>query len=242
MEKRAVGFSELSWPPLTRGTLIKRYKRFLADVRLPGGEIVTAHCANSGRMEACSEPGRPVFLSFHDNPKRKLKYTWEIIDMPDSLVGVNTMVPNRLVKQSIEAGLVPELSGYRRVLSEVDTGNGSRLDIVLEGRRGERCYVEVKNSTLVKGGVALFPDAVTIRGRKHLVELARLVAEGSRGVIFFLVQRMDARHFSPADHIDPEYGAELRRAVGAGVEAIAYDVEIDLDCIALRDRLPVILP
>ncbi len=228
----------LAWPKLFRGILVKRYKRFLADVQLDNGGLVTAHCPNSGTMRACSEPGRPVYLSFHDNPKRKLKYTWEIIHMPDSLVGVNTLVPNRLVKQSIEDGLVKELKGYDRVRAEVKTSEGSRLDLLLESSAGSKCYVEIKNSTLVEDGVARFPDAVTARGRKHLRELQRLVSEGNRGVMFFLVQRMDAESFSPADHIDPAYGEELRRAHGSGVEILVYDVQIDLTAICINHKIP----
>ena len=224
----------LAWPTLFRGTLVKRYKRFLADVELDNGSQVTAHCPNSGTMRACSESGRPVYLSFHDNPKRKLKYTWEIIHMPDSLVGVNTLVPNRLVKQSIENGLVKELTGYDRVRAEVKTSEHSRLDLVLEKDGSPSCFVEVKNCTLVEGGVARFPDAVTTRGRKHLLELQRLVSEDRRGVMFYLVQRMDADSFRPADDIDSAYGEELRKAHQNGVEILVYDVSIDLDAIRLR--------
>jgi len=231
----------LAWPELFRGTLVKRYKRFLADVELDNGGLVTAHCPNSGTMRACSQPGQPVFLSFHDNPKRKLKYTWEIIHMPDSLVGVNTLVPNRLVKHSVEEGLVPELIGYDRVRAEVKTSDGSRLDLVLEKDGRRNCFVEVKNCTLVEGSNARFPDAVTARGRKHLMELQRLVAEGNRSVMFFLVQRMDADRFSPADDIDPAYGKELRRAHQNGVEILVYDVSIDLAAIRLNQPIPYIL-
>ena len=228
----------LPWPKLYRGTLLKRYKRFLADVQLDNGSPVTAHCPNSGTMRACSAPGQPVYLSFHDNPKRKLKYTWELIRMPDSLVGVNTLVPNRLVKQSIENGLVKELAGYERVRAEVKVSDGSRLDLVLEKEGDSSCFVEVKNCTLVEGCVARFPDAVTARGRRHLIELQRLVAEGYRGVMFFLVQRMDADSFMPADDIDPAYGDELRKAHQNGVEILVYDVSIDLDAIRLNRGLP----
>lgn len=228
----------LPWPELFSGTLIKRYKRFLADVRLDDGSLVTAHCANSGTMKACSQPGRRVYLSYHHNPKRKLKYTWQIIDMPDSLVGVNTMVPNRLVKQSIQDGLVRELNGYDRVIAEVKTNEGSRLDFMLEKKNGVNCFVEVKNCTLVEDRVARFPDAVTTRGRKHLVELQRLATEGNRSVMFFLVQRMDADTFRPADHIDPSYGQELRKAHHNGVEILVYDVSIDLRAIRLNRNIP----
>lgn len=231
----------IDWPKLIPGTLVKRYKRFLADVKLENGELVTAHCPNSGRMKACSEPGRPVYLSFHDNPNRKLRYTWEIIDMPDSLVGVNTMIPNKLVKKSIEDGLVDEFKGYERVISEVKVGYGSRLDLLLEKRVGEKCFVEVKNCTLVEDGAARFPDAVTARGRKHLLDLRRLATEGNRCAVFFLIQRMDAEEFRPADDIDPRYGVELRRARMSGVEILAYDVTIDMSRIVLNVHLPIVI-
>ncbi len=231
----------LPWPPLIPGTLIRRYKRFLADVRLDDGTEVTAHCPNSGKMTACCEPGRPVWISRHDNPRRKLKYTWELIEMPDSLVGVNTNVPNRLVADAIAAGAAPELSGYETVRREVKVGEHSRIDIRLDGPERPPCFVEVKNCTLVENGVAAFPDAVTVRGLKHLHELRILAATGARSVIFFLIQRMDANRFRPADEVDPAYGAGLREVLENGVEALAYDVHIDLSGIRLRRRLSVSL-
>jgi sugar fermentation stimulation protein A len=227
----------IEWPALIPGTLIKRYKRFLADVQLNDGSVVTAHCPNSGTMKACAEPGRPVYLSYHDNPKRKLKYTWEMIDMPDSLVGVNTLIPNKLVKKSIEDGLVNELKYYDQVLSEVKVSQGSRLDLMLRKRNGESCFVEVKNCTLVEDKTAYFPDAVTARGRKHLLELQRLASEGNRCAMFYLIQRMDAAQFKPADHIDPAYGKELRNAYKHGVEILVYDVTIDLEKIRLNRKI-----
>jgi len=230
----------LFWPELTPGTLIKRYKRFLADVRLSSGDLVTAHCANSGTMKECSEPGRPVYLSFHNNPKRKLKYTWEMIKMSTSLVGVNTLVPNRLVKKSIEDGLVEQLKGYENVKAEVKVSDKSRLDLMLTKADRKKCFVEIKNCTLVKEEIAYFPDAVTTRGRKHLVELQRLAKEGNRSIIFFLVQRMDAKAFTPADNIDPAYGKELRKTKRNGVEVIVYDVIIDLEKIVLGKKIPQI--
>lgn len=229
----------LPWPPLIPGTLIRRYKRFLADVRLTDGTVVTAHCPNSGKMTACCEPGRPVWISRRDNPRRKLKYTWELIEMSDSMVGVNTAVPNRLVADSIAAGAIPELAGYDAVRREVKVGERSRIDIRADGPKRRLCFVEVKNCTLVEGGVAAFPDAVTVRGLKHLHELRTLAADGSRALIFFLIQRMDARVFRPADEVDPAYGAGLREVLADGVEALAYDVRVDLRCIRLRGRLPV---
>ena len=228
----------LKWPPLVPGTLIKRYKRFLADVKLKDGSIVTAHCPNTGSMTGCSQTGRPVYLSSHDNPRRKLKYTWELIQMPDSLVGVNTLVPNRLVYESIKAGVVPELTGYDVIDREVKINDHTRLDFVLTDHSGQRCYGEIKNCTLVNDGVAAFPDALTARGLKHLTELEALVDSGHRCTIFYFIQRMDARVFMPADQIDPEYGKGLRRAVGRGVEVLAYDVCIDLEGIRLNRRIP----
>ncbi len=227
----------LKWPPLVRGTLIKRYKRFMTDVKLRNGHVVTAHCPNSGSMLESSEPGRPVYLSRHNNPKRRLKYTWEMIEMPASLVGVNTMVPNRLVKASIEAGKVPGLTDFESVRPEVKYGENSRIDLLLE-KGGSRCFVEIKNCTLVNDGVALFPDAVTSRGLKHLKELQNQVRLGDRSVMFYLVQRMDAALFRPADHIDPAYGRELRKAVKNGVEIMVYDVFLDTEGIRLNKTLP----
>lgn len=227
----------LEWPKLTAGTLIRRYKRFLADVRLRNGRLVTAHCPNSGSMLECSEPGRPVYLSRHNAPQRRTGYTWELIDMPTSLVGVNTMLPNRLALASVAAHRVSELLGYERIRAEVRYGQNSRVDLLLE-KGTRRCFVEVKNCTLVKNSVACFPDAVTSRGLKHLVELQQQVHSGHRGVMFFLVQRMDARVFRPADHIDPTYGQELRKAVRNGVEILVYDVALDLRGIELRAPLP----
>lgn len=227
---------DLTWPELLRGILVKRYQRFKADVKLRNGHIVTAHCPNTGSMKACSEPGRPVYISRHHRKERKLKYTWEMIDMPASRVGVNTSVPNRLVKAAIQHGKVPQLNGYQRIRSEVGYGNGSRIDLLLETDH-RRCYVEVKNCTLVENGIAAFPDAVTTRGLKHLHELQQEVVRGNRAVMFFLVQRMDAVQFTPADHIDPAYGRELRIARKNGVEILSYDVLLDNTGIGLNRRI-----
>ncbi len=231
----------LDWPDLIRGRLIRRYKRFLADVQLDDGKQVTAHCPNSGRMTACNQPGQPVFLSLHDKPHRKLKYTWELIQMPTSLVGVNTLVPNRLTAKAFGLGRVPGFEDYDAVQGEVSVDSHSRLDLKLAGAGQPDCYVEVKNCTLVASGAALFPDAPTPRGRKHLQTLAELKRKGQRALMFFLIQRSDADYFSPADAVDPEYGAMLRDVVEAGVEILAYDVEIDLGGIGLRRPLPCVL-
>ena len=240
-ERELPGNILMPWPELIPGVLERRYKRFLADVTLGTGETVTAHCPNSGRMTGCSLPGRPVYISPQNSPKRKLRYTWEIIDMPCSLVGINTQVPNRLVFQAAQAGIIPELSGYDTLRREVRAGDHTRFDLALYGEGGKTCFVEIKNTTLVENDAACFPDAVTTRGKNHLVELRKLVGAGNRAVMFFLVQRMDAARFMPADPIDPAYGKELRKAADAGVELVAYDVHIDLAAIRLRRRLPVIL-
>jgi sugar fermentation stimulation protein A len=225
-------------PPLMPGILVKRYNRFLADITLTNGRTITAHCPNSGSMRACCEPGRPVYVSFHDHPKRKLKYTWELIEMPASIVGINTLIPNRLVATSVQAGLVPGLTGYDGISREVKISEKTRLDLLLTKGKQNRCYVEIKNCTLVEDGVAYFPDAVTSRGLKHLLELESLVSKGFRSAIFFVIQRMDATSFHPADNIDPAYGNELRRALEHGVEILIYDTQIDLEAICLNREIP----
>jgi len=224
--------------PLYSGVLIRRYKRFLADVELESGETVTAHCPNSGSMKGCAVPGNRVLLSLSSNPKRKLAYTWELVRADGLWVGINTSLPNRLTSEGIELGTVEELAGYDTIRPEVRYGKDSRIDLLLSGPVG-LCYVEVKNVTLVNGNVARFPDAVTLRGQKHLQELMREVREGNRGVIFFVVQRADAEVLAPADSIDPEYGRLLRLAVENGVEALAYQAHVDPEEIHLTRSLPV---
>lgn len=231
----------LRFPPLIMGKLKKRYKRFLADVRLENGERVTAHCANSGRMTECSEPGRRVWISREDAPGRKLKYTWQLIEMPESMVGVNTQLPNLLVRRAVLDGLVPELSGFSEAETEVRAGEKSRLDLRFSGPMRAPVLVEVKNCTLVVGGRALFPDAVTARGARHLAELSKLSQLGFSCAVFFLIQRMDAKSFSPADEIDPEFGSALRRAAEAGVALLAYDCLVGTESLLLHSRLPVSL-
>jgi sugar fermentation stimulation protein A len=209
--------------PLIRGTLVKRYKRFLADVTLEDGTVVTAHCANSGSMLSVRDEGSEVWLSPADNPKRKLKYTWELIRVGETLVGINTQHPNALVAEAIEAGAIAELTGYERLRREVKYGKNSRIDILLEGDGKPPCYVEVKNCTLRRGdGPVEFPDAVTARGAKHLEELSDMVADGARAVMMYLVQREDGEHFSIAADIDPTYAEGLKKATTAGVEVLCY--------------------
>lgn len=231
----------LFWGPLAEGRLVRRYKRFLADVELADGRLITAHTANTGRMLGCSEPGRPVWLSIHDRPGRKYPYSLEMIAMPTALVGVNTMVPNRLVARAATEGLLSSVGGGPlKVETEVKVGN-SRLDLRLTTAANETIMIEIKNCTLAEDGTAYFPDAVTDRGAKHMDELAALAGSGVRAVVFILIQRADADRFSPADHIDPEWGRRLRAALKAGVELWAYRADLDLTQIKLGRRLPVVI-
>lgn len=222
--------------PLLNGTLIQRYKRFLADVRLADGSIVTAHCTNTGSMMGCKMPGSAVYISRCVNPRRRLAYTWEMIRINGGWVGINTLHPNRLVAEAIENGAIRELQGYNSIRREVCTRNGTRLDLCLESSSG-LCFVEVKNVTLSIDGAAAFPDAITARGTKHLRELVRLKRQGHRAVLLFVVQREDCVSFRPADEIDEEYGRWLRRAARAGVEVLPYQASVTPEGIILTRRL-----
>ena len=222
--------------PLLFGTLIKRYKRFLADVTLDDGSVVTVHCPNTGSMKNCLVEGSPCWYSLSDNPKRKLPGTLEIVTSSQgNLAGVNTSRPNYLVREVIEADLVPELQGYSQIRTEVRYGEEkSRIDLLLEDRSLGQCYVEVKNVTLDMGdGLATFPDAVTSRGTKHLRELMAMVAAGHRAVLFFCVQLTGVQRMEVAAEIDPGYAATLSEAVAAGVEVIAWRASIGADQIVL---------
>ncbi|GAA0594850.1 DNA/RNA nuclease SfsA [Caenispirillum bisanense] len=225
--------------PLIRGTLVKRYKRFLADVVLADGTLVTAHTANSGSMMGCCEPGSEVWLSPADNPDRKLKWTWELVRVGDGLVGINTSWPNALVAEACAAGLIPELAGYDTVRREVKYGKNSRIDVLLEKADGSRCYVEVKNVTLARDGHAEFPDAVTARGAKHLVEMTDMVAEGHRAVMVYLVQREDCHAFRVAADIDPAYRDALALALSRGVEAVCWACTLTPEGISVARPLPL---
>lgn len=214
-------------PELTHATLLRRYKRFLADVRLDDGTEVTAHCPNPGRMTSCMEPGWSVWLSHHPSPKRKLKWGWELSITPQNIpILVNTQRPNAVLADALRRGLIPELSGYGSVRTEVRYGEErSRIDALLENPG--RCFVELKSATLlVEPGLAAFPDAVSARGAKHLRELAHMVQGGDRSVLFFLISRGDAQRIVPARDVDPKYGIELDKALAAGVEVLAYSMQI----------------
>lgn len=232
--------------PLIKGKLIKRYKRFLADITLESGELVTAHSPNTGSMKGCSNPGSTVWLRDTQNPERKYPLSWEMVEAkPDVLVGINTLLSNSLVAEAINNGTVAELSDYDQIKREVKYGQeNSRIDLLLIDQANQRpdCYVEVKNVTLMEGTTALFPDAVTKRGSKHLRELQMMVEQGQRAVIFYCIQRNDANEFRPADDIDPVYGQLLRESIKAGVEAIAYSAELSPMEIKLIKRVPVVCP
>ncbi len=206
--------------------------------------MVTAHCPNTGSMLGCAEPGSPVWLSRSVNPKRKYPLTWELVEVDAGiLVGINTARSNTLVREAVEEGTITELAGYSSIRSEVRFGNErSRVDLFLGGGVRRPCFVEVKNVTAaVSGGTALFPDAVTARGTKHLRELAGVVADGGRAVLCFSVQRQDAEEVRPADDIDPLYGRTLREALAAGVAAVAYKAQVTPAAIRLRWRIPVVI-
>ncbi len=227
--------------PLISGTLIKRYKRFLSDITLENGDVVTAHCANSGSMMGLKEPGYKVWLSTSDNPKRKLKFSWELVDTGSALVGVNTSHPNKIVSEAISNGEIAELAGYDILRNEVKYGENSRIDILLQSEGKADCYVEVKNVTLSReDGLAEFPDAVTARGTKHLKELANMVEQGHRATMFYLVQRTDCVRFSLASDIDPAYSKAFKEAVAAGVEIICYDCHITPERIGINHTISLI--
>lgn len=212
-------------PPLEQGTLLRRYQRFFADVQLASGEILTVHCPNTGSMKNCIVPSTPCWFSRSDNPRRKLPGTLELTSTPGgSIAGVNTGRPNHLVREALANGIIPQLTGYSRVRSEVRYGaENSRIDLLLQECDRRDCYVEIKNVTLeAEDGLLLFPDAVTSRGSKHLRELTSVSGRGDRAVLFFCVQHSNARRVGIAADIDPAYARQLRLAMAAGVEVICY--------------------
>jgi sugar fermentation stimulation protein A len=225
--------------PLHFGTLIRRYKRFLADVALDDGRTVIAHSANPGSMKTCAEPGQRVWLSENSNPKRKLRFTWEVVETAEARVYVNPVAVNRLVAEAINERRIQPLAQYDILEREVRVGERSRMDLRLRGA-GADCYVEVKSATYrIAPGRCAFPDAVTSRGTRHLEELMRLRREGHRAVLFYCVSRTDAESVEPADAVDPIYGRTLREAAKAGVELMAHRVAITDGSIELGRSLPV---
>ena len=230
--------------PLIPAILIRRYKRFLADVTMPDGAEITVHVANPGAMTGLAAPGARVWLSKSSNPKRKLAYSWELVEVDFGggveLVGVNTGHPNGLIAEALAAGLIPELAGYASVRREVRYGKNSRVDLLLTDSARPPCYLEIKNVHLMRQkGLAEFPDAVTARGAKHLDELAAMVAAGHRAVMLFLIQIGSATRFSLASDIDPAYAAAFASARAGGVEALAYRCAIAADAIVLAGAVPI---
>lgn len=231
--------------PLIHGRLVKRYKRFLADVTLDDGTVVTAHCTNSGSMKSCLEDDAEVWLTPVNDPKRKTRFTWEMIRIDGNWVGINTSNPNALAFEWVSGGVVPGLEGMINLRREVKWED-SRFD--LYGERAESadltgsergCFIEVKNVSMKEGDRALFPDAVTERGRKHLNTLIRVKKSGMRAVMLYIVQRMDVKIFSPARDIDPEYGKALDKAVRQGVEVIVVQARVTPESIDFHRVLPV---
>lgn len=227
-------------PPLIKGTLIKRYKRFLADVEMETGEKVVAHVPNSGSMKGCAEPGWPVALTFNADPARKLKYTLELVKSGKFWIGVNTMRPNRLAEEAITGGTIRELAGFTTIRREVKYGKNSRVDLLLEDPKKGAVYVEVKNVTMPGGdGSAAFPDAVTERGLKHLEELAAVISRGTRAAMLYWVNRGDADFVRAAHEIDPAYARGLKKAVSRGVEVYAIRAEVSLAGISPGRQIKV---
>lgn len=221
---------------LIHGTLIKRYKRFLADVSLDDGTEVVAHCTNSGSMKSCLENGAEVYLTAVNDPKRKTKFTWEMIKINGDWVGINTGNPNKIAFEAISAGTIPGLTGYTNVKREVKFED-SRFDVFAENEN-EQCFIEVKNVSLKEGKYALFPDSVTTRGQKHLKTLMKVKSRGIRAVMLYIIQRSDVEIFSPAAEIDSEYARILKEALQAGVEIIPMQVKVTPDSIELVKMLP----
>jgi sugar fermentation stimulation protein A len=227
--------------PLIEARLIRRYKRFLADVELADGTVTTVHVANPGAMTGLAEPGMRVLLSRSASPTRKLPLSWELVEADGGLIGINTAHPNRLVEDAIIAGTIAELAGYDAIRREVKYGRNSRIDLLLSGAGRPEAYVEVKNVHLArKPPLAEFPDCVTARGTKHLAELSDMVAAGHRAVMVYLIQRGDCTAFRLAADIDPTYAAAFARARAAGVEAIAYDCRISEEEIAVAGTLRIL--
>lgn len=235
------------WRELIPGRLIRRYQRFLADVELEDGRIVTAHCPNSGSMLGCNRPGSRVFLSRAANPDRRTAYTWEMIRVGRVWVGIHTLRANQIVEEALRGNLIPSLRGYSSLRREAKWTDHTRFDFLLDGIGG-RAFVEVKNVTLIVDGLAAFPDSVSERGQKHLKELARAVSisrrrrHKTRGVLIFLVHRSDASVVRPADEIDRDYGAVLRRVVKRGVEVVVLRARVTPRETKVLGRGELILP
>jgi sugar fermentation stimulation protein A len=225
--------------PLVPATLVRRYKRFLADCTLGDGTGITAHCANPGAMTGLAEPGTRIWLEPNDDPKRKLRYGWRLVDHGNGhFTGIDTSVPNRVLKPALETGAIPELSAYRHVRAEVRYGTGSRVDFLLTAPDRPDAWVEVKSATLSRAsGLAEFPDTATARGARHLGDLADMARRGDRAVLLYLVQRTDCTGFAIARDIDPDYAAAHDAAHAAGVETLVYTARITPEGIDVGARI-----
>jgi sugar fermentation stimulation protein A len=224
--------------PLISGILIKRYKRFLADIKLDDGTEVTVHCANPGAMMGITTPGSRVLLSKSDNPKRKLPLSWEMVEIDGVWIGVNTSNPNAIVYKALLNNQIPALSGYKSIQPEVKYGKNSRIDFLLTDGPTQMCLVEVKNVHLIRvGHVAEFPDCVTARGAKHQQELLEQVQNGVRCVVLYVVQRGDAKFFKVANDLDKVYGQAALQSYKGGVEMLAYSCDMGKQGINLKAQL-----
>jgi sugar fermentation stimulation protein A len=227
--------------PLIRAVLIRRYKRFLADVILPDGTEATAHCANPGAMTGLAATGTIIWLEPNDDPKRKLRYSWKLAEIGGALVGVDTALPNKVVGAALRARAIPSLAAYGTVRAEVKYGKASRVDFLLSADGLPDCYVEVKSANLCRrAGLVEFPDTVTKRGARHMDELAAMVEEGHRAVVLYLVQRSDGRAFGLAADIDPAYCSAFEAARAQGVEALCYRAVLSLEGTGFGEALPIV--
>ena len=236
-------------PPLLKGRLVLRYKRFLADIVLEDGREITAHCPNPGAMTGLAEPGMPVWVSTSSNPKRKLPHTLELVEADGGLVGINTGRPNAIAAEAIEAGTIPELAGYRALRREVRYGERSRVDILLDDHpeRTGPCHVEIKNVHLRRPDgphpeAAEFPDSVTARGTRHLNDLGDVVKSGGRAAMLYIVQREDCDHLRLAEDIDPAYARAFKQNIRAGLEAYCYSCLVSPEEIRLSAPLNIAMP
>lgn len=226
-------------PPLIPGRLLKRYNRFLADIALDTGETITAHCANPGALLGGTTPDLRVWVSHCPSPSRKLSYSWHIVEMDGTYVGVDTSLPNKLAEEAILEGKIPELGGYSALKREVKYGQNSRIDLLLTSPDKPLCYVEVKNVHFKRKEAAEFPDCPTVRGAKHLQELESVATQGARAVMLYIIQRNDCSHLQFAADLDPVYAASAAHAFTHGVEALAYDCAITPEGVRIEKRLPV---
>ena len=226
--------------PLLEGRLIERYKRFFADIELSNGDVITAHCANTGSIAGLKDAGNRAWVSPVNNPKRKLQYDWHLVEVGTAMVGINTSWPNKIVEEALNNNAIKELSGYESIRREVKYGENSRIDFLLEGEGLPPCYVEVKSITFSRTeGLAEFPDAKTVRGTKHLHEMTNMVENGARAVMLYIVQRSDCDQFQIAADIDPEYQQVLTQAYASGVESLCYACHMSTEEIRVSHRITI---